>query len=387
MASPAAAAASGAAPAPPPAGEAAAGEEALYAGAKQALAEGEYGAAVEALTRVLEARVGRHGELAVEVAPCYFLYGRALFLKAREEQDVFGDPVRQAAEQKALQQQAAQEAAAALVGKGKAKVADAGPAHPAAAAAAAEAEAEEEEEEGLESEEEEEENDMELAWRMIELARVLFERAGGHTREVAEAYLALGELSYEREDFDTGLADFQAAIRLLEAAAPREERLLASAYLNACTALHSKSLTLQGEAEKAAACHEAKGFCEQAMRALEACKAQPGADEAERRGLDEMLGELQAKRDELRDAVGGGAQTVQQLAQTAGLSTTQIGFDAPVLAPAPAAAPAAAVQTVVAKPAPAAKPEGRKQTKVDDLIQAEEANRPLKKLKVAPQPL
>ena len=386
MASPAAA---GAGAAPPPAGEAPppAGEEALYAGAKQALAEGEYGAAVEALTRVLEARVGRHGELAVEVAPCYFLYGRALFLKAREEQDVFGDPVRQAAEQKALQQQAAQEAAAALVGKGKAKVADAGPAQPPAAAAAAAAEAEEEEEEGLESEEEEEENDMELAWRMIELARVLFERAGGHTREVAEAYLALGELSYEREDFDTGLADFQAAIRLLEAAAPREERLLASAYLNACTALHSKSLTLQGEAEKAAACHEAKGFCEQAMRALEACKAQPGADEAERRGLDEMLGELQAKRDELRDAVGGGAQTVQQLAQTAGLSTTQIGFDAPVLAPAPAAAPAAAVQTVVAKPAPAAKPEGRKQTKVDDLIQAEEANRPLKKLKVAPQPL
>ena len=384
MASPAAAGA-GAAPPPALAGEAA-GEEALYAGAKQALAEGEYGAAVEALTRVLEARVGRHGELAVEVAPCYFLYGRALFLKAREEQDVFGDPVRQAAEQKALQQQAAQEAAAALVGKGKAKVADAGPAQPAAAAAEAEEE-EEEEEEGLESEEEEEENDMELAWRMIELARVLFERAGGHTREVAEAYLALGELSYEREDFDTGLADFQAAIRLLEAAAPREERLLASAYLNACTALHSKSLTLQGEAEKAAACHEAKGFCEQAMRALEACKAQPGADEAERRGLDEMLGELQAKRDELRDAVGGGAQTVQQLAQTAGLSTTQIGFDAPVLAPAPAAAPAAAVQTVVAKPAPAAKPEGRKQTKVDDLIQAEEANRPLKKLKVAPQPL
>ena len=386
MAAPANAA--GAAGAAHPPAAAAGDDEALYAGAKQALAEGEYGAAVEALTRVLEARVGRHGELAVEVAPCYFLYGRALFLKAREEQDVFGDPVRQAAEQKALQQQAAQEAAAALVGKGKAKVADAGPAQPAAAAAAAaEAEAEEEEEEGLESEEEEEENDMELAWRMIELARVLFERAGGHTREVAEAYLALGELSYEREDFDTGLADFQAAIRLLEAAAPREERLLASAYLNACTALHSKSLTLQGEAEKAAACHEAKGFCEQAMRALEACKAQPGADEAERRGLDEMLGELQAKRDELRDAVDGGAQTVQQLAQTAGLSTTQIGFDAPVLAPAPAAAPAAAVQTVVAKPAPAAKPEGRKQTKVDDLIQAEEANRPLKKLKVAPQPL
>ena len=386
MAAPANAAGAAGAARPPAAAAAAGDDEALYAGAKQALAEGEYGAAVEALTRVLEARVGRHGELAVEVAPCYFLYGRALFLKAREEQDVFGDPVRQAAEQKALQQQAAQEAAAALVGKGKAKVADAGPAQPAAAAAAAEAEAEEEEE-GLESEEEEEENDMELAWRMIELARVLFERAGGRTREVAEAYLALGELSYEREDFDTGLADFQAAIRLLEAAAPREERLLASAYLNACTALHSKSLTLQGEAEKAAACHEAKGFCEQAMRALEACKAQPGADEADRRGLDEMLGELQAKRDELRDAVGGGAQTVQQLAQTAGLSTTQIGFDAPVLAPAPAAAPAAAVQTVVAKPAPAAKPEGRKQTKVDDLIQAEEANRPLKKLKVAPQPL
>ena len=376
MAAPANAAGAAGAARPPAAAAAAGDDAARYAGAQQALA-------VEALTRVLEARVGRHGELAVEVAPCYFLYGRALFLKAREEQDVFGDPVRQAAEQKALQQQAAQEAAAAIVGKGKAKVADAGPAQPAAAAEAEE----EEEEEGLESEEEEEENDMELAWRMIELARVLFERAGGRTREVAEAYLALGELSYEREDFDTGLADFQAAIRLLEAAAPREERLLASAYLNACTALHSKSLTLQGEAEKAAACHEAKGFCEQAMRALEACKAQPGADEAERRGLDEMLGELQAKRDELRDAVGGGAQTVQQLAQTAGLSTTQIGFDAPVLAPAPAAAPAAAVQTVVAKPAPAAKPEGRKQTKVDDLIQAEEANRPLKKLKVAPQPL
>lgn len=56
---------------------------------------------------------------------------------------------------------------------------------------------EEEEEEG-EGGGEEEESDMELAWKMLETARLIHEKQPGHTVEEADVITTLADISTER---------------------------------------------------------------------------------------------------------------------------------------------------------------------------------------------
>ena len=378
------------------------------------LAGGDAARAVELLTGALEALGPALGETHPALAEPYFLYGRALFAQARAEADVFGDPVRRAAEERAV----AQAAAEALTGEGGGSGAGAGAAGASGSGqgkGGAEEEEAEDEGEDVESddeaggeasggggEEEEEEGDMELAWRMIELARVIWEGEGeGRGRQVAECRVALGELSYEREDFDTAVADFAAALTVARetvAEGPARERLVSSVHLNICSALHAKSLAVATAQEKAALCHKALQACGAAIEALERSRTGQGATDAA--VAAEMLKELQAKRDELGDELRGGAGTLKEVAQKAGMPTTQIGFDKPTLggaaaalredapqnapgeavtqtgfdkprlaqASAPQAAPTV-VQTVVPKPAKRAQPV--QQTKIDDFNKAD----------------
>merc|ERR1712075_3980 len=88
----------------------------------KALVEGAPARAVELLTGALEALGPALGEMHPALAEPYFLYGRALFAQARAQTDVFGDPVRRAAEERAI----AQAAAEALKGEGGAAGAGAG---------------------------------------------------------------------------------------------------------------------------------------------------------------------------------------------------------------------------------------------------------------------
>ena len=45
---------------------------------------------------------------------------------------------------------------------------------------------------------EDEENDMELAWRNLETARLIYSKHPGKEKELADVYAALAELSMER---------------------------------------------------------------------------------------------------------------------------------------------------------------------------------------------
>lgn len=57
--------------------------------------------AVQLLGEVVEARVQAYGEHAYECASAYFHYGSALFEQAQAATDILGDPVRQAAQERA----------------------------------------------------------------------------------------------------------------------------------------------------------------------------------------------------------------------------------------------------------------------------------------------
>ncbi|GAQ81363.1 hypothetical protein KFL_000780250 [Klebsormidium nitens] len=167
-------------------------------------------AAIELLGEALSLRVDHFGELAPECATAYYKYGCALFWKAQQETDVLGEPMTK------IKQQAAEKADPS--GKGKAHT-------------------EEDEEEEAEGEGgEEEESDMELAWKMLETARLIHEKQPGHTVEEADVITTLADISTEREDFETAVKDYGQALSILEELLQNDDRMLAEVCFKTCLA-------------------------------------------------------------------------------------------------------------------------------------------------------
>ena len=119
--------------------------------------------AIEALGKCLELRTAVFGEQAVETAQAYHKYGCALFYKAQDENTVFGARAQEAADAK---KEADGEGASTDEGE---DVGDDDDADDAAADAPPEGSEEGKEEDG---EQEGAQDDMELAWEMIEMARL-----------------------------------------------------------------------------------------------------------------------------------------------------------------------------------------------------------------------
>ena len=70
---------------------------------------------------------------------------------------------------------------------------------------------------------------MELAWKMLETARVMFEEDADAALELADVLETIGELNMEQSQFDTALSDYKSALKLLEANLEATDRRLASA--------------------------------------------------------------------------------------------------------------------------------------------------------------
>ena len=160
----------------------------LYEKGVAAIKSGAMDDAIELLAKALELKTTAHGEEAVECAPAYYKYGCALFYKAQDENTVFG-------KQAQAQADAKDEAARKASGSGAADEGeacdDADDAPEGDAAKDGDAEAEEEEEE----------DDMELAWKLIENARLIYEEAEDHPIELANCYETLGEINTEHSNF------------------------------------------------------------------------------------------------------------------------------------------------------------------------------------------
>jgi len=262
-----------------------------------------YDAAIDLLTDVLEFKCEKHGELAIECAPAFYNYGLALFGKARLENDVFGEPVQKAMVEKAihqLKQEAEKEQGESVEEE------DAGAGGSGAAAA-------EEDEEDLEAEE----NDMELAWRNLETARLIYSKQGKHEKEIADVYAALAELSMEREDFETSICDFKEAIAILAASKlPGCERILAEYHYKLSLALQLQSKS--ANANQAQLLQESQEQVRCAVKLLSSLEKEDPSVKEVKEELQELIEELEENSKQLMQ---------QQSGAMASGPRSQLGFD------------------------------------------------------------
>jgi len=106
-------------------------------------------------------------------------------------------------------------------------------------------------EEKPESMEDEDPSNLQLAWEMFELAKVVYSKTGetatgdGKTESVSklcDCYLGLGEVSLENENYTQAVADFTQCLVIRKANLPPDSRSIAEAHyqLGVAQALHGK---------------------------------------------------------------------------------------------------------------------------------------------------
>ncbi|KAG8641285.1 NASP-related protein sim3 isoform X2 [Manihot esculenta] len=208
----------------------------------KALKESDYGEAAECFSRALEIKVSHYGELAYECLNAYYQYGRALLYKAQEEADPLATVPKKDSESKqdsdkdgSVKNSINGESSTASVSSNVEEDGKHNSNHQGGAADDASG-GKDQEEEGGDSEDEdlaeadEDESDLDLAWKMLDVARAIAEKHSGDTMDKVDVLSALAEVALEREDIETSLSDYQKALSILERLVEPDSRLIAEFF-------------------------------------------------------------------------------------------------------------------------------------------------------------
>ncbi|KAF6166544.1 hypothetical protein GIB67_005406 [Kingdonia uniflora] len=199
-----------------------------------AIKSGDFADAAELFSRAVEIRVAHYGELASECSNAYYKYGCALLYKAQDETDPLGAmPKKESGSTKDSEQGSMtkgecsaasgvtdakedgnsnhneEERNEVATDKGQVEDEDAGS-----------------EDEDL-AEADEDDSDLDLAWKMLDVARVIVEKNPDDTMEKVDILSTLGEVALEREDIQASLSDYLNALPILERLVEPDSRQIA----------------------------------------------------------------------------------------------------------------------------------------------------------------
>lgn len=240
----------------------------LMARGSTALKECDFSEATECFSRALEIRVAHYGELAFECVNAYYKYGCALLYKAQEEADPLGAVPKKDGESQqeshkegslrdAVNSDSRTAFASITAEDGSSSHQKGGPDD-----ASTEKDQEEDEEESDVDdlvEADEDESDLDLAWKMLDVARAILEKHSVSSMEKVDVLSALAEVALEREDIDTSLSDYLNALSILEQLVEPDNRRIAELNFRICLCL-----------EVGSRAEEAIPYCQ---KAISVCKS------------------------------------------------------------------------------------------------------------------
>ncbi|XP_043522007.1 nuclear autoantigenic sperm protein [Frieseomelitta varia] len=159
--------------------------------------------------------------------------------------------------------------------------------------------------EDIEKEDEEDEvNNLQVAWEVLELAKlVLLKRGQAGWKLLADAYRLLGEVAMEGGNFQGALNDLHRCLELLQQIEPQEPRAIAEIHYQLALA-HSLGNEFDASIEEF---NKATELLEARIKELEEMKEPPKTDdsfytvEGEIQELKELLPEIQEKISDMKD--------------------------------------------------------------------------------------
>ncbi|KAM7520542.1 hypothetical protein LguiB_019504 [Lonicera macranthoides] len=214
-------------------------EELMDKGSK-AEKENDYVEATDCFSRALEIRVSHHGELSPLCVTAYYKYGRALLYKAQDEADPLGampkkefksehDPSNDGSVTSAITGQTSAIPMSNNAGEGGSSNLHEVSPNDENGGKDMEEDDEDSDDEDL-PEAEEDESDLDLAWKMLDVARLIVEKHSDDTLEKVDILSALAEVALEREDVETSLSDYLKALSILERMVEPDSRLIAELH-------------------------------------------------------------------------------------------------------------------------------------------------------------
>ncbi|KAL4180412.1 hypothetical protein AMTRI_Chr13g125140 [Amborella trichopoda] len=249
---------------------------------REAIRSDDFVEAVDCLSRALEIRVQHYGELAPKCAMSYYHYGRALLYKAQEESDPLNVSVtmaKKAASSSGPGKMDIDLSKGKGVANGEASTASDGLKDSSNKGKESEGsngneenddESSEddgdgvEDDQGVDGTEEEEESDLDLSWKMLDIARVIIEKNPVDTLEKVDVISTLGDVSLEREDFETSLGDYFKALSILESLVEKDNRQLAELNFKICLAMQ----LADRPADAVKYCKKSMSVCEARLQRL-----------------------------------------------------------------------------------------------------------------------
>jgi len=301
---------------------------ATCAEAREALrADGDVERAIALAARALEAFVrcaaseeegggggGGGGVDDVTLARAHAVYGESLFAGARAANAVFGDKATEDARAKGTRLEDAEEEDEGEACESEHEGGDDDDSGGGAAVAA-------DDEDG----EDEDETDMELAWKMLETARVMYEEDGSAPLELADVLENLGELNTEQSQFEAALTDYNAALVLLETHLDATDRRLASALYSISMAhqlLDANDAALAANTRAIEICEARIAECKAGTACVSKGASQNAGEqlspEATMRELEQIMGvaaDLKERQEELKELVSADNSTREALKQ------------------------------------------------------------------------
>ncbi|KAK8969687.1 hypothetical protein KSP40_PGU019929 [Platanthera guangdongensis] len=176
----------------------------LFEKGSKAIEDGDFVEAVDSLSRALEIRVANYGELAPECAISYYKYGCALLYKAQDETDPLGNVLKNSPKY------STEDTAVNNVSDSKSSTLPSTLNKHASSPDINDLEGgsgdknEEDEIDGCKEDDEElgeaeeDDSDLDFAWKMLDIARAIYERSSENSFEKVNVLAALGEVSMER---------------------------------------------------------------------------------------------------------------------------------------------------------------------------------------------
>ncbi|CAK9185450.1 unnamed protein product [Ilex paraguariensis] len=233
--------------------------------------ERDYVEATDCFSRALEIRAAHFGELAPECVNAYYKYGCALLYKAQEEADPLAAVPKKQGES---QQESVKDESVKSVINGESSASSnavpVGSSNPQKGSHADVVSGKDQEEEDEESDAEdlaeadEDESDLDLAWKMLDVARAIVEKHSDDTMEKVEILSTLAEVALEREDIETSLSDYLKALSILEHVVEPDSRHIAELNFRICLCLEIGS-----EAQDAIPyCQKAISVCKSRVQRL-----------------------------------------------------------------------------------------------------------------------
>ncbi|CAN8328182.1 unnamed protein product [Cochlearia groenlandica] len=256
------------------------------------LKERDFVEAVDCFSRALEIRVAHYGELGAECVNAYYRYGSALLEKAQAEADPFGNMPKKEAQ--AQQMSSNNDGSAKKNANGESfavpVVSSSNPERQGSSSgqegtkhwegnksfcyvvsfcehccfffflgSGVKGVVEEDDLSDADVDADEDESDLEMAWKMLDIARAITDKHSIETIEKVDILSSLAEVSLEREDIESSLIDYKTALSTLERLVESDSRHLAELNFRICFCLETGSQP-----------QEAVAYCQ---KAILICKA------------------------------------------------------------------------------------------------------------------